>query len=178
MKSPLIGLSALALAAGTAIVVPADPASRAEAQRGPARGALTYVAKAGAGDLYEIESSRLAMERAARPGVREFARMLVDDHRRGTERVAAAARADRINPPPPRLEPRHRSMLRQLERARGPAFDQLYLNQQIPAHQDALALHRNQARRGAGNDLRRVAASIVPVVEGHLTQARRLQRMR
>lgn len=178
MKSRFILLSAIALAAGTAAVVPADPGSRAEAQRGPARGALTYVMKAGAGDLYEIESSRLAAERATRPGVREFARMLVADHQRSTERVVAAARADRLNPPPPRLEPRHRSMLRQLQRVRGPAFDRMYLNQQIPAHQEALTLHRNQARRGAGDDLRRVAASIVPVVEGHLAQARRLQRMR
>lgn len=178
MKSTFTTLAAvMALAGGAALIVPADPSARAEAQRGAARAALTYVAKAGAGDLYEIESSQIAAERANRPGVREFARMLVADHRRSSERVAAAARSDGLAPPPPRLEPRHRAMLRQLERARGPGFDRLYLNQQIPAHLEARALHRNQARNGRGA-LRRVAADTVPVVEGHLAQARRLARMR
>lgn len=151
----------------------------ADAQRGRAgAGAVTFVAKAGASDLYEIESSRLAADRAERAEVREMARMLITDHTRSSERVMAAARADGLRPAPPRLEPRHRAMIRQLERARGRAFDRLYLSQQIPAHREALTLHRNYSRMGRGDDLRRAAASIAPVVEGHLAHARRIDRGR
>jgi putative membrane protein len=151
----------------------------ADAQRGrPGAAAMTFVAKAGASDLYEIESSRIALSRAARPDVREMARMLVADHTRSSEQVMAAARADGLRPAPPRLEPRHRAMIRQLQRARGPGFDRLYLSQQVPAHREALTLHRNYSRLGRGDDLRRAAAAIAPVVEGHLAHARRLERGR
>lgn len=180
MKSTMFILaSAIALAAGSAII-PYGPGSGADAQRGrgAGRGAITYVAKAGAGDLYEIQSSQLAVQRATRPGVREFAQMLVTDHTRTTQLVADAARSDGLTPPPPRLEAAQRSMLRQLERARPRDFDRLYLNQQIPAHQQALALHRDYARNGNGPALRRVAGDAVPIVQHHLADARTLARGR
>lgn len=151
----------------------------ADAQRGaPGAAAMAFVARAGSSDLYEIESSRIALTRAARPDVREMARMLVADHTRSSGQVMAAALADGLRPPPPRMEPRHRAMIRQLQRARGPGFDRLYLSQQVPAHREALALHRNYSRAGRGDDLRRAAAAIAPVVEGHLAHARRLERGR
>jgi putative membrane protein len=175
-----LSLSAAALVASAAIVaLPVGPNSSLEAQRRGVGGrmALAYVAKAGAADRYEIDSSRLAMARARRQDVRDFARMLVADHNRTTRQVAAAARADGLVPLPPVLEPTQRAMIRQLERTGRPGFDSAYLSQQITAHQQALALHRTEARSGTG-ELRRVATGAVPVVQGHLNQARRLARGR
>lgn len=179
MKSSFLGVSAAILAMlGVAATIPTDPGARLEAQRGPGRGAITYVTKAGAADLFEIQSSQLAATRARRPQVREFAQMLVTDHNHSTQMVTDAARSDGLNPRPPMLEPAQRTMLRQLERARDRDFDRLYLNQQIPAHQQGLALHRNYARGGEGRALRDTARNIVPVVEHHLQRARQLARMR
>jgi putative membrane protein len=179
MKSTLLTFSAtLAVALGVAATMPAGLASRAEAQRGPGRGAMTYVAKAGASDLYEIQASQMAATRARRPQVREFAQMLVTDHQHSTQMVTDAARSDGLSPRPPMLEPAQRTMLRQLERARDRDFDRLYLNQQIPAHQQGLALHRNYSRTGEGRALRQAARGIVPVVQSHLERARQLARMR
>ena len=179
MKSMFILASALALSAGSAIL-PYGPNSGADAQRrmGAGRAAMTYVAKAGAADLYEIQSSQLAAQRATRPRVRAFAQMLVADHTRTTQLVSDAARSDGLNPPPPSLEPAQRSLLRQLERARPRDFERLYLNQQIPAHQQALTLHRAYARGGEGAALRRVAGDAVPIVEHHLAEARSIARGR
>jgi putative membrane protein len=181
MKSKFLTVAAaLAIASSVAVTVPSDPSARADAQRGrmPGRAAMAYVARAGAADLYEIQSSQLAAARARRPQVRDFAQMLVTDHTRTTQLVTQAAQDDGLRPPPPALEPAQRTMLRQLERARPADFERLYLSQQITAHQQALALHRNQARSGDGGALRRVAASAVPIVQGHLTRARQLARAR
>ena len=178
MKSSFLTFSAaLAVALGVAATVPADPSARAAAQR-LGRGAMTYVAKAGASDLYEIQSSQMAATRARRPQVREFAQMLVTDHNRSTQMVTDAARSDGLSPRPAMLEPAQRTMLRQLERARDRDFDRMYLNQQIPAHQQALTLHRNYARTGDGRALRQTAQGIIPVVQTHLDRARQLARMR
>lgn len=180
MKSPILILAAAVAVSSASALIPYGPDSDAIAQRGmrPGRAAMTYVAKAGASDLYEIQSSQLAVQRANRPQVREFAQMLVTDHTRTTQLVTAAARSDGLNPPPPMLEPAQRTMLRQLQRARPRDFDRVYLSQQIPAHQQALMLHRNYARGGNGQALRRVASDAVPIVRHHLDEARRLSRGR
>ena len=104
--------------------------------------------------------------------------MLIRDHRRTTAEVTAAARADGVPVRAPVLEPAQRNMIRQLERARPAMFDRLYLNQQVGAHSQALALHRGYARSGDARALRRVANNAVPVIQGHLAHARRLQRRR
>jgi putative membrane protein len=180
MKAVLLPISAaLALYAGAA-VVPLAPAEQAQAQRvrGPDWATRNYVTKAGAADLYEIRSSELALRRARRPQVRELAEMLIRDHRRTTAEVTDAARRDGVPVRPPMLEPAQRSMIRQLERAGPGAFDRTYLGQQVVAHQQALSLHRNYARTGRARALRRVAASAVPIIQGHRAHVRRLQRLR
>lgn len=179
MKSGFLTISAtLALALGVAATIPIDLGARAEAQRGPGRAAMAYVAKAGAADLYEIQASQMAAARTHRPQVRDFAQMLVTDHNRSTQMVTDAARSDGLTPRPPMLEPAQRAMLRQLGRARDRDFDRLYLSQQIAAHQQGLALHRAYARNGQSRALRRAAQDIVPVVQTHLGRARELARMR
>lgn len=179
MKKLLALSTAIGLGVASLAFVPVDPGARAEAQRrAPARADLTYVTKAGASDQFEIQSSQLAVQRARRADVREFAQMMITDHNRTTQLVAEAARTDGVTPPPPMLEPRQRQMLRQLERAGGRNFDSVYLTQQLAAHQEALALHRARARSYGGAALTRVAASAVPVVQGHLAQVRRLSRTR
>ena len=177
MKSPLLPiLAALGLSAGA--VVPLAPADQAQAQRtrGPSWATRTYVMKAGAGDLYEIQSSELALRRSRRADVRETAEMMIRDHRGTTATVTEAARRDGVPVRPPMLEAAQRTMMRQLERASGPAFDRLYLTQQMTAHSQALALHRSYARTGDARALRQAAASAVPVVQGHIAHLRRLRR--
>jgi putative membrane protein len=171
--------SKLLIIAATIAVVPALAATAADQPGRAGRVSprtMTYVAKAGASDMYEIESARLAMTRSRRPQIRQFAQMLMTDHRRTTREVMSGARAEGLNPPPPALEPHQRRMLRQLEAARGGAFDRTFVTQQVAAHQQALTLHQGYVRNGDRPALRRVASGAVPVIRGHLQHARRLPR--
>lgn len=133
-----------------------------------------YVTMAGASDLYEIQSSQLALTKAQRPEVRQFAQMLIEHHNGTTQQVVAAAQASGFSPPPPTLMPKHARMIEQLQGASSGSFDRLYLSQQVPAHQEALALHQNYASNGDTPALRRVAATAVPIVQSHLDRARQL----
>jgi putative membrane protein len=182
VKSTLIPISAALALYGGALVLPVATAEQAQAQMQRVRGtsAMTriYVRRAGAADMYEIQSSEIALRRTRRPEVREMAQMLIRDHRRTSAEVMQAARQDNVPMPPPVLEPAQRNMIRQLERAGPGAFDRLYVSQQVTAHSQALALHRSYARSGDERSLRRVANSAVPIIQGHLTHARRLQRLR
>ena len=59
-----------------------------------------YVRMAAASDLFEIQSSQLALTRAQSPAVREFAQMLVQHHTATTEQLTAAATAAGSPPSP------------------------------------------------------------------------------
>jgi putative membrane protein len=141
------------------------------------RTAMPYVMMAGASDLFEIQSSQMAVRRATRPEVRQYAQMLIQHHQMTTQQVMGAARASGLNPPPPRLLPMQQRMLEQLRNASAANFDRTYMMQQIPAHEMALALHRNYASAGDRPPLRTVAGNAVPIVTQHLNEAQRMSTM-
>ena len=174
----------LALTAATLCLATATPAL---AQRGmqpgsmPMRGdmmnpteARQFVMMAGASDLFEIQSSRLALQRSRNPQVRRFAQMLITHHTQTTQSVMAAARRARVMTPPPRLMPMQQRMMTELRAARGNNFDSVYLSQQVPAHEMALQLHQNYASNGDRPPLRQAASTAVPIVTRHLEEARQM----
>lgn len=146
-----------------------DPAGQASSPATPSA-APDYVAMAGSSDLYEIESSRLALARATTPGVKQFAQMMIDHHMMTTQQVTAAARSAGMSPPPPTLLPPQRAMLDALQPVQGQNFEREYLDQQRNAHRMALELHQNYARNGDVAQLREAASKAVPVVQRHIQQ--------
>jgi putative membrane protein len=102
--------------------------------------------------------------------------MLIDHHSRTTNLALANAKAAGVMPPPPELSAMQKSMIGALHAAAPAAIDRLYLQQQVPAHQQALALQSGYARSGDVPTLRQTAQGAVPIVQGHLTQAQQLLR--
>jgi putative membrane protein len=136
--------------------------------------AMPYVAMAGSTDLYEIESSRMALQQAPTPAVKQFAQMMIDHHTGTTQQVMQAARSAGMSPPPPSLLPPQRSMVDELRPLNGAAFERMYLQQQRTAHAMALDLHQSYARSGDTAQLRQVASTAVPIVQSHIDQLGRL----
>lgn len=136
------------------------------------RVAPAYVAMAASTDMYEIESSRMALQRSRVPMNRMHADMMIRDHINTTAQLTAAARSAGLGVPMQML-PMHAAMLNEL--ARSGNFDATYRNQQITSHRQAIALHDNYARRGDVPQLRGLAAATVPVVRGHLDHILRMR---
>jgi putative membrane protein len=168
----LAGAASMALAAcATQADVEADAAVAAGNMTPTQRGA--YVEMAAASDLFEITSSELARNRAQRAEVKAFAQMMIDHHRQTTARLSAAA-AMAGTMPTPDLMPMQTRMMAELQASSGASFDQVYMRQQVEAHQMALALHSNYSRNGDTPALRAVAAEAAPIVQQHLDRARQL----
>lgn len=177
MRQLLIAAASAALLAGCSETMATD----AEMGAAPAMaGDMTpedrtaYVTMAAASDLFEIQSSQMAVAKAQRSEVREFAQMLVTHHTQTSQQLMAAAQASGITPPAPTLMPMQAEMMRQLQAAGAGEFDRVYVSQQVPAHEMALALHGNYASDGDTAALRTVAAAARPIVQQHLTRARQL----
>jgi putative membrane protein len=178
---------ALALAAcdradETAISNETDNASLANASGGGDSNATAPVAAAdfvnqvAASDRFEIESGQLAANKATSAEVKTFAQMLVRDHQKSTADLkAAAAQATPQLTPDPALDAEKQGMLSGLQAANGADFDRLFIEQQLAAHEKALALLQSYSAGGDSESLRGFAAQAASVVEGHLEKVRGLR---
>jgi putative membrane protein len=130
-----------------------------------------YAMMAAAGDQFEIQSSQIALTKAVSPDVRNFAQTLINDHTLMSQKLSAAALAAGLTAPVPILTADQQQMISDLQAASSLNFDQMFLRDQIIAHQMALALHSNYAAVGDTAALRVVASSAVPIIQGHLNTA-------
>ncbi|MET0293778.1 MAG: DUF4142 domain-containing protein, partial [Phenylobacterium sp.] len=132
-----------------------------------AMAAADYVAQAGAGDMYEIEASRLALQGAKNAEVKAFAQMMIADHTQSTADLATAISQSGQTLSPPAAMPADRQALLDVLNAAGDRFDAAYLTQQVQAHEQALKLHQSYAQHGDVASLKAFAAAATPVGHRH-----------
>lgn len=136
--------------------------------------AASYITKAGAGDLWEIESSTALLAKSTNAGVKAFAQMMIDHHGKSTAQVKAAASEAQMTVSPPDLDAEQRTMLAEIKAADAATVDEIYLMHQKKAHEAALALHQGYAASGDNAPLKKSAREIVPVIETHRTELAKL----
>ncbi|WP_268796254.1 DUF4142 domain-containing protein [Sphingomonas sp. Leaf412] len=151
--------------AASAQTPPPPPPTEAKTSAAP------YVKAAGMSDLYEINSSQVAMERSQNPAIRRYAAMLIKHHQMTTASTMAAAKKAGMSPAKPMLDPGASASVRELQTVAVANFDRTYLAQQVPAHQAALDLHMSYGRDGDQPALRASAKKAVPIVKQHLAAA-------
>ena len=134
---------------------------------------MDCVIRAAAMDMYEIEAGRLALQMSTNAGVRSYGQAMIDAHTNSSAQYAAALQSIAMNPPPAQLTPDLSARLERLRTA-GTGFDAMYLDDQIAAHNEALALHQACAANG-GAPIAAVSAGLVPHIQAHLNQAQSLR---
>ena len=134
---------------------------------------MDCVIRAGAMDMYEIEAGRLALQMSTNAGVRSYGQAMIDAHTNSSAQYGAALQSIAMNPPPAQLTPDLSARLERLRTA-GTGFDAMYLDDQIAAHNEALALHQACAANG-GAPVAAVSAGLVPHIQAHLNQAQSLR---
>jgi putative membrane protein len=160
---PVTACLAILLCASTAACMPTPPAqSVASATTAPA-----FVTMASASNAFEIETSRLALERSSDPGVRRFANRMISDHTKASQRMAQVVRQNGMTPPPPTLDARHAAMVQTLSATQGPAFDSTYLSMQATAHEEAITLFSTYAAQGDDPALQAFAHRTLPTLQSH-----------
>jgi putative membrane protein len=136
-------------------------------------GTPDYVAAAVISDMYEIQSSQLAVQRSQSPAVKQFAQQMVSDHTMTTNKLKPLAQQAGVQPPMA-LDARRAGLLENLQAASADDFDDRYIDQQTAAHTEALNLHRAYAERGDNAALKAFAAETAPAVEQHLQHVKAL----
>ena len=134
--------------------------------------AAQFVPMATSSNLFEIESSRLALDRARNPEVRRFAQQMIRDHNVATRRMAAVVASSGLPMPPPTLTARHQAMLASVQGAAD--FDAAYMGAQVMAHQESIALFTSYGSNGDVPPLAAFARQTLPNLQMHLQHAQAL----
>lgn len=158
--------------AARGIADPSTPLAGKVRTLGEASTADSFVAQAAASGLFEIESSRLALDRSNLESVRQFANQMIQDHTLANQRLMTLARTDGIAVQP-MVTGQQEQRLTALRGLSGRDFDRQYMSDQILAHEDAIRTF--EAARTSSDPgmqpFREYAAQTLPVLEHHLQMA-------
>lgn len=105
----------------------------------PTKADRTFVGKAGASGMFEVDSAKVALKRSKTAAVRSFAKRMITDHTRANKQLMAIAKLDQITTTtkPTTTE---QTQLRALKAASSAAFDAMYAKQQVQAHKLTIAI--------------------------------------
>jgi len=137
--------------------------------------ATEFATTAASSDMFEIQSSELAQQKAADAGVKSFAQQMIADHTKASNELKAAAAKAGVSPPSTMM-PKHADMLDQVSSAGdGKAFDKQYVTAQLMGHEEAVALFTAYSENGDQPDLKAFAAKTLPTLQHHLMMVQDLR---
>jgi len=126
-----------------------------------------------AGGSAEVAFGKLAGDKAQNPAVKDFARMMIDDHGAANKKLMDVADKSKI-PLPDTLDKDHEKLRQELIKLDGAKFDLAYIRGQVVEHQKTAQLLEWEIGSGEDAELQRFAVETLPTVFHHLEVARDL----
>ncbi|QBF29086.1 DUF4142 domain-containing protein [Pseudomonas tructae] len=132
-----------------------------------------FVNSATEAGIAEVVAGNLAKEKSKNPDITAFAQQMVTDHTRANQELGDIARKHDITvPDEAAMIDKAKSVILEW---REESFDRSYLNNQVDAHEKAVALFKKEANSSDNADLKAFASEALPKLEHHLEQAKQLQ---
>ena len=134
-----------------------------------------FISQAAQNGHAELDTSKLAMEKASDPKVKEFAKMMIEDHTKANEELKALASSKGVEAPDdPSLLQRGKSKL-MLSTADGADFDRRYAESMgVDAHKETIELFEKAAGSAEDADVKAFAKKTLPKLQEHLKMAQEL----
>ncbi len=129
-----------------------------------------FIEKAAKAGQAELQISQIAAERATNSQIREYAHMLVNDHRQMNNDLATLASAKGVTLPAADSKSEKWSGKKPTE------FDKDYVDEMADAHEDAISLFE-KAAKSEDADVAAFAQKYLPKLQAHYTAARDFKKM-
>ena len=141
-----------------------------------AQSAQDFVNKVTISDMFEIQSSQLALAKQADAYTKPFAEKMVQDHQKTSSELKAVVEGSMVKLTlPASLDSEHQKMLDELKAKSGKDFDTSYDQIQVKAHREAVALFEAFSKSGEDSELKKWAATTLPHLKEHLSMAEKLK---
>lgn len=124
--------------------------------------------------MLEVQLGQLASTNASSPQVREFGKMMVDDHSKANNELKTLAQQKGITLPTA-LSDKSKKKYDELVSKKGRDFDEKYVDLMVKAHKDAVGKFRDEAEDGNDPEIKTWAAGKVPILQRHLEHAQNIQ---
>jgi len=133
-----------------------------------------FVDEASAKGIAEIETAKMALDKGTSEDVKQFAKMMIDDHTKANQELAQLAQAKDLEmSDEATLMDKAKAMILKLRD--GENFDEAYANNQVVAHEQTIEMYQDYVEGGENADLKQFAQKTLPKLEEHLKQAKDLQ---
>ncbi|WP_349962485.1 DUF4142 domain-containing protein [Rhizobium sp. ZPR3] len=173
MKRSIITAGILLLAT-TAFAQSAAEKTGVNSLVGAAPTTQDFVNEAASSDMFEIEASKLALQRGDAQA-KTFAQQMVNDHQKTTMQLKDLVTGGKANATlPTEMTSSQKKMLTRLQKLQGKEFDQRYDSDQRSAHANAVDLFKRYGEKGDNAALKAWAANTTPTLQHHLEMAKQL----
>jgi putative membrane protein len=137
--------------------------------------ASDFAQKVAMSDMYEVEAGKIANQKGQSPQVKGFGQMMVEAHSKTTEDLKSITANEKLKVDlPTKFDSKHQKLIDDLAAASDADFDKTYAKQQVDGHEDAVKLFESYAKDGDNASLKQFAQKMLPVIQDHLTEAKKL----
>ncbi|GAB2773971.1 DUF4142 domain-containing protein [Rhabdobacter roseus] len=129
-----------------------------------------FAVAAADGGMMEVQLGELAQSKGSSQAVKDFGKMMADDHGKANTELKALAQQKNITLPTT-LSDKSQKMYDDLSKKTGKDFDKDYMSHMVDDHKDDIDKFQKQADNGNDPDLKSWAANKVPTLKQHLEKA-------
>ena len=135
-----------------------------------------FILQASASDMFEIESSKLALQKGDEP-TKAFAQQMITEHEKTSSELKALLAGGKVQGNPvTALTEDQKEEVDELAKLDGAEFNEEYIDDQVEAHEDAVDLFKRYAEEGENAELKAWAAKTLPALEHHYKMAQDLDK--
>lgn len=125
-------------------------------------------------DIQQRDLGRVMMQRSQNSDVRDYAKMLADDHDKDLQNVVNVLENKGIHQPKNVVQVNNEA-LAELNGLSGAALDQAFIDRMVKDHQKDVAAYTNEEKAGEDPTVRDYAARTLMTLDKHLKKAEDLQ---
>ena len=129
-----------------------------------------FIRMAAQGNLAEIQTSQMALQKASNQTVKDYAQRMIQEHTTANQQLGQVAAQYGISLPTT-PDPLNVAIAQQLMPLTGAEFDRAYMLAQENAHLRTIALYRTAIAQGQSPAVQRYASTLLPSINNHYQMA-------
>ena len=126
-----------------------------------------FVADAETGGMTEVELGNLAMQKAKSQQVKDFGKMMVDDHTKADNDLKDISTKKNIDVPAS-ITDNQRKDIDKLSKKSGADFDKAYVNMMVDGHKKVIDAFKKAGNDVTDNDIKNFITNTLPTIQKHL----------
>jgi len=124
-------------------------------------------------NMAEVETGKVAAQKAQSDEVKKFAQHMVDDHGKMLQELQQLAQSKGVDLPKSPNK-KHQAAMKKLESASGEQFDKTYMSEMVKDHQDTVKKVEKIAKSSKDPEVKGAAQKALPDIKEHLQMAQSL----